>query len=48
MKELLKSKAMIGFVIFVLGAVLLNSYTIKQEQKNVSVGSTNNNEIINK
>ena len=37
---------MIACVLFVLGVVLLNSYTIKQEQKNVSAANTNN-QIIN-
>lgn len=33
---------MIAFILFVLGVVLLNSYTIKQEQKKVSAANTNN------
>ena len=33
MKELFKCKAMIGFVIFVLGVVYINSVNIKSEVK---------------
>lgn len=33
MKELLKSKTMIALALFIIGIALLNSYTIKQENK---------------
>ena len=41
MKELLESKTMIALILFVIGVLVLNSYMIKQEQKNVSGTSTN-------
>lgn len=45
MKELLKSKSMIGLIIFILGAVYLNSVSIKSEMK-ISKEVKNNSEIV--
>ena len=45
MKELLRSKAMIGFILFVVGVVSINSVNIKSEIK-MSNEVNNSNQIV--
>ena len=45
MKELLRSKSMIGFILFVVGVVSINSVNIKSEVK-MSNEVNNSNQIV--
>lgn len=48
MKELLKSKSMIGLIIFILGAIYLNSVSIKNEMKTKDISETKSEIVYNK
>lgn len=45
MKELVRSKSMLGLILFILGAICLNSMSIKNEMK-VNSEKVNNQEIV--
>ena len=45
MKELVRSKSMLGLIIFILGAVCLNSLSIKNEMK-IAKEEVGNNQIV--
>ena len=47
MKDLLKSKVMMGFVIFILGVVYINSVSIKNEVK-MNANENNQQLVYNK
>ena len=44
-KDMVTNPMMLLFIAFVIGAVLLNSYTIEQEEKKASAANTN--QVIN-
>lgn len=41
MKELLKSKIMIGFIIFVLGITYIDSINVKKMEENTKIANDN-------
>ena len=45
MKELVQSKSMLGLIIFILGAIFLNSMSIKNEMK-INSEKVSNQEIV--
>ncbi len=47
-KEMITNPMMLLLTAFIIGVVLLNSYTIEQEEKKVSAANTNNQIIKNK